>query len=104
MAQFKENPVAALEEFGIPTVPGATYHIVSQDEMQPNTATDVYLPYVDKPTLRTLDDDMLDSAAGGGILITKSNIITNKNAVAVSDAAVATEVAAATVSVEVAYG
>ena len=104
LAKFKENPAAALEEFGIPTVAGATYHIVPEDEIKPSTATDIYLPYFDKPGLTTLDDDMLDSAAGGGFIITKSNAITNSNVIAQNDVGVYAEAVAATVSVEVAYG
>ena len=104
LAKFKENPAAALEEFGIPTIPGATYHVVAEADMKPSTETDIYLPYEDKPKLRTLDDDMMDDAAGGGILITKSNIITNANAIAQNDAVGYSEAVAVTISVEVTYG
>ena len=104
LAKFKADPAAALEEFGIPTVVGATYHVVPEDEVKPSTETDIYLPYYEKPSLTTLDDDMLDAAAGGGFMIKNSNVILNKNAVAQADVGVYSEAAVATVSVEVAYG
>ena len=65
LAKFKADPAAALEEFGIPTVAGANYHIVAPGEMKPSTKEDIYLPFQDKPGLRTLGDDLLDEAAGG---------------------------------------
>ena len=65
LEKFMADPAAALEEFGIPTVPGATYHVVPEDEVKPSTETDIYLPYKEKPGLRALDDDMLEQAAGG---------------------------------------
>ena len=104
LAKFKENPAAALEDFGIPTVPGAQYHIVARDEMKPSTMEDIYLPFQEKPGLQTLNDDMLDDAAGGGFLITNSNVITNANVVADTAAAIESLAAAVTVSVTVAVG
>lgn len=104
LAKFKEDPAAALEEFGIPTVPGATYHIVAPNDVKPNTETDIYLPYQDKPGLQTMGDDMLDAVAGGGFVYKNSNVITNKNAVASGDVVAYAEAAAVTVAVEVACG
>ena len=104
LAKFKADPAAALEEFGIPTVAGATYHVVPEDEVKPSTETDIYLPYFEKPALAKLDDSMLEDAAGGGVFITNSNFVYNKNAVASADAIGYSEAIAATVSVEVAYG
>ena len=82
MAKFKEDPAAALEEFGIPTVPGANYHIVAPDDAKPNTEKDIYLPYQDKPSLQTVGDDMLDAAAGGTLISPHSNTNVIQNAVA----------------------
>ena len=65
LAKFKDDPIAALEDFGISTVPGAKYHVVPENEMKPSTEVDIYLPYKEKPGLVTLDDDMLEEAAGG---------------------------------------
>ena len=104
LAKFKENPIAALEEFGIPTVLGATYHVVSPNDVKPNTETDIYMPYQDKPGLQTMGDDMLDDVAGGGIVYKHSNIVTNKNAVAQGDVVAYAEAAAVTVAAAVAYG
>ena len=104
LAKFKENPSAALEEFGIPTVPGATYHVVAEDEMKPSTEKDIYLPYSEKPKLQVMNDDLLDDVAGGGFVYKKSNIVVNTNAIGQNDVVAYTEAAAATVSVEVAYG
>ena len=75
LAKFKADPAAALEDFGIPTVPGATYHIVAESEMKPSTAEDVYLPYQDKPGLNMLDDDAFDAVAGGLNSKTPSGLI-----------------------------
>ena len=103
LAKFKEDPAAALKEFGIPTVPGATYHVVPLDELKPGTETDIYLPYQDKPALQTVGDDMLDAAAGGaGIVWKHSNIIANANVVAQNDVAAYAEAGVVTVAVEVA--
>ena len=104
LAKFKADPAAALKEFGIEAPENATYHIVAPADLQPNTDTDIYLPYEDKPALKTMGDDTLDSMAGGGFMITSSNIITNKNAIAANDIAVDTEAAAVVMAVEVAYG
>ena len=96
LAKFREDPAACLEEFGIPTVSGANYHIVKPEEMQPNTEQDIYLPYTEKPKTRELSIDMVDAVASGsydeymtagemeamaGIFITKSNVVVNSNAV-----------------------
>jgi hypothetical protein len=104
LAKFKEDPAAALEEFGIPTVPGATYHIVAPNDVKPNTETDIYLPYQDKPGLQTLEDDMLDGAAGGGFVWKHSNIIANANAVAQENAVGYSEAAAVTIATAVTVG
>ena len=104
LAKFKADPAAVLAEFGIEVPEGVTCHIVAPADMQPNTATDIYLPYEDKPALKTMGDDALDGMAGAGWVITSSNIITNKNAIAVNDVAVDTEAAAVAMAVEVAYG
>ena len=104
LAKFKENPAAALEEFGIPTVPGATYHVVAPDDVKPNTAEDIYLPYDEKPKLNTMSDDLLDDMAGAGFVWKSSNIIASQNVVAVGDVVADAEVAAVTIAVEVAYG
>lgn len=104
LAKFKENPIAALEEFGIPTVAGATYHVVSPDDVKPNTETDIYLPFQDKPGLQTLNDDLLDAAAGGGFVYKHSNVVTNKNVAASGDVVAYAEAAAVTVAAAVAYG
>lgn len=68
LAKFKENPIAALEDFGIPTIPGAKYHVVPENEVKPSTEADIYLPYKEKPGLVTLDDDMIEEAAGGNLI------------------------------------
>ena len=65
LAKFREDPAACLEEFGIPTVSGANYHIVKPEEMQPNTEQDIYLPYTEKPKTRELSIDMVDAVASG---------------------------------------
>ena len=104
LAKFKEDPAAALEEFGIPTVAGANYHIVAPGEMKPSSKEDIYLPFQDKPGLQVMGDDMLDDVAGGGFIYKHSNIIANTNAIAQNDVAAYSEAAAVTISVEVAYG
>ena len=104
LAAFKENPIAALEEYGIPTVPGATYHIVAPNDVKPNTEKDVYLPYQDKPGLQTMGDDMLDDVAGGGFIYKNSNVVTNKNVAATGDVVAYAEAAAVTVAAAVTYG
>ena len=83
LERFKGNPAAALEEFGIPTVPGATYHIVAPGDVKPNTEKVVYLPYQDKPGLRALEDDMLDAAAGGTFISPHTNTTVIQNATTV---------------------
>ena len=100
LAKFRENPAAVLEDFGIPTVPGARYHVVNQDEMKPSTTEDIYLPYMEKPKTRELSIEDVDDVAGGGWFITSSNVVVNGN-VAI-DGAVAVESIAAAVTVSVA--
>lgn len=75
LAKFKENPIAALEDFGIPIVPGAKYHVVPENEAKPSTDEDIYLPYKERPGLVTLDDDMLEEAAGGTFICPSTNTI-----------------------------
>lgn len=104
LAKFQADPIAALEDFGIPTVPGAKYHIVPQDELKPSTEEDIYLPFQEKPGLRMLGDEMLDGAAGGGFLITKSNIVANQNVIADGTAVGESIAVAVTIAVEVAIG
>ena len=64
-AKFRENPAACLEEFGMPTVPGAKYHIVKPEDMPPSTEQDIYLPWIEKPKTRELSIDMVDAVASG---------------------------------------
>ena len=104
LAKFKEDPISALEEFRIPTKSGATYHVVSLNDIKPSTEEDIYLPFQEKPGLQSMGDDMLDNVAGGSFMIKNSNLIANANVVAQNDIVGYSEAAVATISVEVAYG
>ena len=100
LAKFKADPAAALEDFGIETVPGARYHIVAPEDMKQSTMEDIYLFYMDNPDDQELDEEMIGKVAGGGFIITKSNIVTNGNVLV--DAAAVAETLAGVVTVSVA--
>ena len=65
LEKFRADPAAALKEFGIPTPPNARYHIVAPQDMKPSTKEDVYLYYMDKPEVTSLNDETLSKVAGG---------------------------------------
>ena len=65
LEKFRADPAAALKEHGIPTPPNARYHIVDYKDMKPSTNEDVYLYYMDKPQISSLNDAMLTKVAGG---------------------------------------
>ena len=118
-AKFRENPAACLEEFGMPTVPGAKYHIVKPEDMPPSTEQDIYLPWIEKPKTRELSIDMVDAVASGsydeymtagemeamaGIFITKSNVVVNSNAVVDGTVGVESIAGAVTIAMAVTIG
>ena len=90
LEKFRKDPAAALEEFGIPTVPGARYHIVEPDKMQPSTQEDIYLPYTPEPESRVLSDEMLSTVSVGDMVYMNSNIAVNVNVAADTMTAVET--------------
>lgn len=104
LAKFKEDPASALEEFGIETVAGAKYHIVSSEDMQPDTAEDIYLPYAENPKTHKLSIEEVDKIAGGGFFYKKSNVFINTNIGVDTQGAVESLAAAVTVEVAAVYG
>ena len=104
LAKFKEDPASALQEYGIETKSGVTYHIVSSNEMKPDTEEDVYLPYADNPKTRKLNIEELKDAAGGGFFYKHSNVIYNTNIGVDTQGVAETLAAAVTVEVAAVYG
>ncbi|MBO6239965.1 MAG: hypothetical protein J6O61_03865 [Butyrivibrio sp.] len=107
LKKFQDNPEEVLKEAGIPTIPGAKYHIVAPEDMKPITETDIYLPYTPKPDSQELMDETLASITGGDCVYTEQNIVfhfhtvTETEAVATTTATMTAEVVAAVVAVAV---
>lgn len=88
-SKFFEDPATVLQQYGIETVPGARYHIVEPEKMQPSTPEDIYLPFTPQPKFRLLDDQDLTAVASGDWFYMNSNVVVNVNATV--DASVAVE-------------
>ena len=88
-AKFFEDPATVLQQYGIETVPGARYHTVEPEKMQPSTPEDIYLPITPQPKFRLLDDQDLTAVASGDWFYMNSNVVVNVNATV--DASVAVE-------------
>lgn len=107
LKKFQDNPEEVLKEAGIPTIPGANYHIVAPEDMKPITETDIYLPYTPKPDSQELMDETLANITGGGCVYTVQSIVTHFHAVTETETvaatltAVAAEVTAVAVAVAV---
>ena len=65
LVKFRKDPAAALEDFGLPTAPGARYHVVDADRIVPSTPEDIYLPFMPRPETVELNDQMLEAVACG---------------------------------------
>ena len=102
LKKFQDNPEEVLKEAGIPTIPGAKYHIVAPEDMKPITETDIYLPYTPKPDSQELMDETLANITGGDCVYATQSIVFHFHTVTETEAVAVSVTAVAAVAVAIA--